>query len=53
MDVSKFNLNGQAINIKDSTARENIVNINKELLIISYETATETITINKKEVQKK
>lgn len=48
MDVSKFNLNGQEINIKDSTARENIVNINKELLVISYETTSETITINKK-----
>lgn len=48
MDVSKFNLNGQEINIKDSTARENIVNINKELLVITYESNTETITINKK-----
>lgn len=50
MDVSKFNLNGQEINIKDSTARENIVNINKELLVINYVGDTETITINKKEV---
>lgn len=50
MDVSKFNLNGQEINIKDSTARENIVNINKELLVINYVVDTETITINKKEV---
>lgn len=50
MDVSKFNLNGQEINIKDSTARENIVNINKELLVVSYESNTETIVINKKEV---
>ena len=50
MDVSKFNLNGQEINIKDSAARENIVNINKELLVINYVTDTETITINKKEV---
>lgn len=50
MDVSKFNLNGQEINIKDSTARENIVNINKELLVINYVDKTETITINKKEV---
>lgn len=50
MDVSKFNLNGQEINIKDSTARENIVNINKELLVINYVSDTETITINKKEV---
>ena len=50
MDVSKFNLNGQEINIKDSTARENIVNINKELLAITYVSDTETITINKKEV---
>lgn len=50
MDVSKFNLNGQEINIKDSTARENIVNINKELLVITYVSDTETITINKKEV---
>lgn len=48
MDVSKFNLNGQEINIKDSTARENIVNINKELLVINYVADTETITINKK-----
>lgn len=53
MDVSKFNLNGQEINIKDSTARENIVNINKELLAINYVAATETITINKKEGAKK
>lgn len=53
MDVSKFNLNGQEINIKDSTARENIVNINKELLVINYVPATETITINKKEGVKK
>nr|DAE85589.1 MAG TPA: hypothetical protein [Caudoviricetes sp.] len=50
MDVSKFNLNGQEINIKDSTARENIVNINKELLVINYDAKTETITINKKGV---
>lgn len=50
MDVSKFNLNGQEINIKDSTARENIVNINKELLVVSYESNTETIAITKKEV---
>ena len=50
MDVSKFNLNGQEINIKDSAARENIVNINKELLVITYVSDTETITINKKEV---
>ena len=50
MDVSKFNLNGQEINIKDSVARENIVNINKELLVINYTSDTETITINKKEV---
>lgn len=50
MDVSKFNLNGQEINIKDSAARENIVNINKELLVINYVVDTETITINKKEV---
>lgn len=50
MDVSKFNLNGQEINIKDSTARENIVNINKELLLVSYESTTETIAITKKEV---
>lgn len=50
MDVSKFNLNGQEINIKDSAARENIVNINKELLVINYLSDTETITINKKEV---
>ena len=50
MDVSKFNLNGQEINIKDSTARENI---NKELLVINYVAATETITINKKEGVKK
>lgn len=48
MDVSKFNLNGQEINIKDSTARENIVNINKELLVVSYESTTETIAITKK-----
>lgn len=53
MDVSKFNLNGQEINIKDSTARESIVNINKELLVINYVVATETITINKKEGVKK
>lgn len=50
MDVSKFNLNGQEINIKDSAARENIVNINKELLVVSYESTTETIAITKKEV---
>lgn len=50
MDVSKFNLNGQEINIKDSTARENIVNINKELLVVSYKSTTETIAITKKEV---
>lgn len=50
MDVSKFNLNGQEINIKDSNARESIVNINKELLVINYLVDTETITINKKEV---
>lgn len=50
MDVSKFNLNGQEINIKDSTARKDIVNINKELLFINYTDDTETITINKKEV---
>lgn len=50
MDVTKFNLNGQEINIKDSTARENIVNINKELLVINYADKTETITINKKGV---
>lgn len=50
MEVSKFNLNGQEINIKDSTARENIVNINKELLVVSYESTTETIAITKKEV---
>lgn len=50
MDVSKFNLNGQEINIKDSAARENIVNINKELLVINYTNDTETITIKKKEV---
>lgn len=48
MDVSKFNLNGQEINIKDSTARENIVNINKELLVVSYEPTTEIIAITKK-----
>lgn len=50
MDVSKFNLNGQEINIKDSTARESIVDINKGLLVINYVVDTETITINKKEV---
>lgn len=50
MDVSKFSLNGQEIDIKDSAARENIVNINKELLVITYTSNTETITINKKEV---
>lgn len=50
MDVSKFILNGQEINIKDGAARENIVNINKELLVINYDTKTETITINKKGV---
>lgn len=51
MDVSKFNLNGQTINIKDSVARENITNINKELLEVSYTESSETISINnKKEV---
>lgn len=44
-DVSKINLNGTVYNIKDSEARQDITTIEGKLVTVSYETASETITI--------
>lgn len=45
-DVSKINLDGTLLNIKDATARTDIQAVKtKEVLKAEYATSTETITI--------